>query len=128
MTRRGNTDNDSRLEHKIPTPPDHRARRPRLSGGLSSISPFTCTRVTSEVAPNRSSYDASDVPDRFVFFRPTDFTRFNTEYSSYCTIITRYLTIRLPQPFPPHMRFEFKLSRNRHKSTTSYRGPTIYLR
>ena len=40
-----------------------------------SISPFTCTRVTSEVAPNRSSYDASDVPDRFVFFRPTDFTR-----------------------------------------------------
>ena len=42
---------------------------------VCSISPFTCTRVTSDVAPDRSSYEASGVPDRFVFFRPTDFTR-----------------------------------------------------
>ena len=47
----------------------------KFDGAECSISPFTCTRVTSEVAPSRSSYEASDVPDRFVFFRPTDFTR-----------------------------------------------------
>lgn len=50
----------ARVENKTA---DHRSSTYRYI-----ISPFTCTHVTSDIAPNRSSYEASGVPDRFVFF------------------------------------------------------------